>query len=79
VNRLRQLIKKPLRPIWLTPASRLFIDNMPVYDDASFYPIICVSASEAVPGGVTAQADGYMYIQGAADDAEAWSKVSLIV
>ncbi|RKP10460.1 tRNA A64-2'-O-ribosylphosphate transferase [Thamnocephalis sphaerospora] len=74
MDRLRRLLQKPLRPIWLTPASRLFIDNPPTYDDAPFIPVICVTASEAVAGGVTARTTGYMYIQGAADDAEAWSR-----
>ncbi|KAI8051944.1 tRNA A64-2'-O-ribosylphosphate transferase [Syncephalis plumigaleata] len=73
---LREIIRKPLRPIWLTPQSRLWLNDPPTYDDAPFYPIICVTASEAVVNGTiiaTTNVTNHVYIQGAADDAELWS------
>ncbi|SAM02783.1 hypothetical protein [Absidia glauca] len=69
VERLARLIKKPLRPVWLTPQSSL--DQ--AIDTSAFYPVICVSASEFIEGGCQARPSGFLYVQGSADDQEAWS------
>jgi tRNA A64-2'-O-ribosylphosphate transferase len=37
-----------------------------------FYPIVCITASEAVADGLDRR-NGYTYVQGAADDEESWS------
>ncbi|KAI8093707.1 tRNA A64-2'-O-ribosylphosphate transferase [Halteromyces radiatus] len=72
VERLAKLLKKPLRPIWLTPQSSL--SEAMDYTDCEFYPVICVSASQFIQdGGCQARPDGYLYVQGSADDQEAWS------
>ncbi|CEJ02977.1 Putative Initiator tRNA phosphoribosyl transferase [Rhizopus microsporus] len=42
-------LKKPLRPIWFTPQSCGAI--VPDFDDCSFWPVVCLSASEAVENG----------------------------
>eukprot|EP00124_Ichthyophonus_hoferi_P003993 Ihof_evm2s392 gene=Ihof_evmTU2s392 len=66
------VLDKPIRPLWITPATRMFVDCMPDYTDLPFYPIICLVASEATFSDGMEQRAGYMYIQGAADDHEAW-------
>ncbi|KAF9579421.1 hypothetical protein BGW38_004320 [Lunasporangiospora selenospora] len=64
---------KPLRPIWLTPQSFLLKDNMPDYEQLSFYPVICLCASQVAQDGME-ERDGYLYVQGSGDDEEMWSK-----
>ncbi|KAJ2851200.1 tRNA A64-2'-O-ribosylphosphate transferase [Coemansia brasiliensis] len=67
VGALTGQMKKPLRPVWITRDHRLAIP--PDFTDASFYPIICVSASSTEESG-----NGFMYVQGAADDHELWAE-----
>ncbi|XP_014553746.1 hypothetical protein COCVIDRAFT_106824 [Bipolaris victoriae FI3] len=64
---LRSKLKKPLRPIWITQKSSL-PDSAPSFSD--FHPIVLCTASRRVHG---AEASESGYIQGAADDHEAWS------
>ncbi|KAI4708658.1 hypothetical protein J4E89_006714 [Alternaria sp. Ai002NY15] len=64
---LRSKLKKPLRPIWVTQQSSL-PDSPPCFPD--FHPIVLCTASRRVRG---AEASESGYIQGAADDHEAWS------
>ncbi|THH04313.1 hypothetical protein EW145_g5614 [Phellinidium pouzarii] len=61
---------KPLRPIWITPASSV----LPAFgENTPFLPIICVSASKLVDEGSQRRREGYSYVQGAGDDHENWS------
>ncbi|KAI1316232.1 hypothetical protein EDD11_010279 [Mortierella claussenii] len=69
---LTMRLRKPIRPIWLTPQSFLFKDDMPDYSDAAFLPVICLSASRVVPEGME-ERDGYLYVQGSGDDEDMWS------
>ncbi|KAG0174566.1 hypothetical protein DFQ28_005721 [Apophysomyces sp. BC1034] len=71
MQHLDQLAKKPLRPIWFTPQSSLWLNELPSYDDSPFWPVICLSASQAVESACEAR-HGYLYVQGSADDQEAW-------
>lgn len=69
-----QLVK-PLRPIWFTPQSyNALLESPPDFQDADFYPVVCLSASEAVETGCQSR-PGYLYVQGSADDQEAWALV----
>ncbi|KAG1592355.1 hypothetical protein G6F48_002685 [Rhizopus delemar] len=61
-------LKKPLRPIWYTPQSSHAAD----FEESPFWPVICLSASEAVENGYQSR-PGYLYVQGSGDDQEAWS------
>ncbi|KAJ1343311.1 hypothetical protein BSLG_002337 [Batrachochytrium salamandrivorans] len=80
------LLEKPLRPIWVTPVTRMFMgcdsggqlwDD--VHADLSFTPILCISASmdplhmdmDDIP--VLHLESNFSYIQGAADDSEMWA------
>ncbi|KAJ2186331.1 tRNA A64-2'-O-ribosylphosphate transferase [Coemansia sp. RSA 532] len=66
VRELTKEMKKPVRPIWITRDHRLTIP--PDFTDAEFCPIVCVSASSTQDCS-----DGFMYVQGAADDHELWA------
>lgn len=57
-------LKKPLRPLWHTPQSIFFEDQMPDMSELPFTPIICLSASEAVD---VQPRVGFTYLQGCAD------------
>lgn len=71
-----QQLEKPLRPIWYTPQSydALIESPPPDFSDAPFCPVVCLSASEAVETGYQSR-PGYLYVQGSADDQEAWAFV----
>lgn len=64
---LRRAVKKPLRPLWITQGSTL-PNTPPSFPD--FHPVVLCTASRRVHGGEGSE-NGY--IQGAADDQEAWS------
>ncbi len=65
---LRSVLKKPLRPFWVTPDSTSTDEPTPSTD---YHTMICCTASRRVFGAEMTE-DGY--IQGAGDDSEGWSK-----
>ncbi|KAI1391070.1 initiator tRNA phosphoribosyl transferase [Hypoxylon trugodes] len=67
IDTLRQQIKKPLRPVWITQESQL-ITTDEIFDD--FHPVICCTSSRRVLGGEMSEGG---YIQGAGDDTENWA------
>ncbi|RUP45765.1 tRNA A64-2'-O-ribosylphosphate transferase [Jimgerdemannia flammicorona] len=69
---LSSVLAKPLRPIWFTPQSFLFLNDLPDYSQMPFWPVVCLSASAAVQAGMEWR-QGYLYVQGSADDHEMWS------
>jgi len=65
-------LKRPLRPIWVTPAS-----HIPSLTNTAYYPVVCVCASRVVEHGLERRmASVFTYVQGAGDDHETWSHVS---
>ncbi|KAF1362252.1 hypothetical protein EJ07DRAFT_108794 [Lizonia empirigonia] len=64
---LRSKLQKPLRPLWVTQSSTV---PQAAPDFPAFHPVILCTASRRVQG---AEASEGGYIQGAADDHEAWS------
>ncbi|KAH9966288.1 tRNA A64-2'-O-ribosylphosphate transferase [Russula compacta] len=63
-------LARQLRPLWVTPASARFPH---VASDASFLPVICVSASRAVDVWTERRTGGFSYVQGSGDDHESWA------
>ncbi|KAI9807339.1 MAG: hypothetical protein M1833_000082 [Piccolia ochrophora] len=61
---IRAVLTKPLKPLWVTPSTPLPL-SPPFFAD--FHPLILVTASRTTPH---AEID---YVQGAADDSEAWA------
>ncbi|PNS15468.1 Diadenosine 5',5'''-P1,P4-tetraphosphate phosphorylase 2 [Sphaceloma murrayae] len=66
LDRIRKTLRKPLTPVWVTQAS-----DVPMIDDQlAYYPIVLCTASGRDAGNAIS---GFDYVQGAADDAEAWA------
>ena len=68
---ISEIMTKPLRPLWITPDSRMETQD---WSDLPFFPVVCLTASDAVSNGIDRR-NGYSYVQGAADDHELWSMV----
>jgi tRNA A64-2'-O-ribosylphosphate transferase len=64
---LKNKVKKPLKPIWVTWES-ILPDEAPHFDH--FVPIVLCTASKKVKGTEISEGG---YIQGAGDDSEGWS------
>eukprot|EP01135_Chromosphaera_perkinsii_P002563 Nk52_evm79s224 gene=Nk52_evmTU79s224 len=66
-------VAKPLRPLWITPATK-YVEDIDLHA-MEFYPIVCFSVSEVVTtaDGIVTKGN-FNYIQGCADDHEAWSR-----
>lgn len=69
LDELRARVKKPMRPFWVTPATSLDLLSTADVDD-SFATVVLCTASSKPSIGVR---DDPNYVQGAADDHEAWS------
>ncbi|KAF6223650.1 hypothetical protein HO133_000493 [Letharia lupina] len=67
LSSLRSVLKKPLRPSWVTHDSTSTHETGP---STHYHTIICCTASRRVFGAEMSE-DGY--IQGAGDDSEGWS------
>ncbi|KAL3684258.1 hypothetical protein R1sor_002280 [Riccia sorocarpa] len=76
IEQLSNRLKKPLRPLWVSQNSVIWLNELPELDDWPFTPIILVSASK--PSVFTQRytdADfSWSYIPGAADDEESWAR-----
>lgn len=69
-------LKKPLRPLWISQRTVIWLNEVPEYDSWDFTPIILVSASATI-GSVqhrTTSEFSWNYIPGAGDDEESWSR-----
>lgn len=64
---IRAQTTKPLRPLWVTPESYIFSEDV-IFED--YHPVICCTASRRVPGGEVSEGG---YIQGSGDDTENWA------
>jgi tRNA A64-2'-O-ribosylphosphate transferase len=69
LDELREKVKKPMRPYWVTPATSL--DSLSkAEEDDEFATVVLCTASSKPSIDVRNDPD---YVQGAADDHEAWS------
>ncbi|MCJ1270501.1 hypothetical protein MMC22_010398 [Lobaria immixta] len=68
LSSLRTVLKKPLRPAWITPETDP--SDCRLSDATSeFYPVVCCTASRRSSDSGSSST----YIQGAGDDSESWS------
>ncbi|KAL3137186.1 hypothetical protein ABBQ32_006750 [Trebouxia sp. C0010 RCD-2024] len=86
VGRLAAVLDKPLRPIWLSQESRMWLNEMADHANLPFTPLYLVSASKPQPqrqsievggemkGEVGVQTYSYTYVPGAGDDEESWAE-----
>nr|AKM76541.1 initiator tRNA phosphoribosyl transferase family protein [Hypseocharis bilobata] len=73
---LASSLKKPLRPLWISQKTVIWLNEVPDHDSWDFTPIILVSASSAT--GIiqrrTTTEFSWNYIPGAGDDEESWAR-----
>ncbi|RVW96352.1 Uncharacterized protein C3F10.06c [Vitis vinifera] len=70
-------LKKPLRPLWISQKTVIWLNEVPDCDSWDFTPMILVSASSST--GIfqnrTTSEFSWKYIPGAGDDEESWARV----
>lgn len=73
---LATCLKKPLRPLWISQRSVVWLNEIPDLESWDFTPIILVSASSST--GLTqirtTSEHSWSYIAGAGDDEESWAR-----
>lgn len=73
---LAACLKKPLRPLWISQKTVIWLNEVPDHDSWDFTPIILVSASSST--GFThirtTSEHSWNYIAGAGDDEESWAR-----
>ncbi|RVW38329.1 Uncharacterized protein C3F10.06c [Vitis vinifera] len=69
-------LKKPLRPLWISQKTVIWLNEVPDCDSWDFTPMILVSASSST--GIfqnrTTSEFSWKYIPGAGDDEESWAR-----
>lgn len=76
IDSLASKIVKPLRPLWISQKSVIWLNEVPDYNSWNFTPIILVSAS-ASQGKIQQRCTSeysWHYIPGAGDDEESWAR-----
>ncbi|CAJ2676290.1 unnamed protein product [Trifolium pratense] len=75
---LASSLKKPLRPLWISQKTVIWLNEVPHHDSWDFTPIILVSASSSSNNvsqhNRTTSEFSWNYIPGAGDDEESWSR-----
>lgn len=73
---LAECLKKPLRPLWISQRSVIWLNEVPDHDSWDFTPIILVSASSSTGFTQirTTSEHSWNYIAGAGDDEESWAR-----
>lgn len=73
---LAACLKKPLRPLWISQKTVIWLNEVPDHDSWDFTPIILVSASSStgVSQHRTTSEFSWNYIPGAGDDEESWAR-----
>uniref|UniRef100_A0ACD6AHS8 Uncharacterized protein n=2 Tax=Avena sativa TaxID=4498 RepID=A0ACD6AHS8_AVESA len=76
IHSLELSLRKPLRPLWISQSTRIWLNEVPEHELWEFTPIILVSASAS--GTVATQRMSsefsWRYIPGAGDDEESWAR-----
>ncbi|KAL5572554.1 hypothetical protein UlMin_022151 [Ulmus minor] len=69
-------LKKPLRPLWISQKTVIWLNEVPDHDSWDFTPIILVSASVSTgfAQSRTTSEFSWNYIPGAGDDEESWAR-----
>ncbi|XP_068642194.1 tRNA A64-2'-O-ribosylphosphate transferase isoform X2 [Aristolochia californica] len=76
ISSLAQSLKKPLRPLWVSQKTVVWLNEVPDFDSWDFTPVILVSASSSngiVQHRFTSEFSWH-YISGAGDDEESWAR-----
>ncbi|KAI3724837.1 hypothetical protein L1987_64604 [Smallanthus sonchifolius] len=75
---ISSLLKKPLRPLWISQKTVIWLNEVPDYSSWDFTPIILISASASsdIYRQKTSSEFSWNYIAGAGDDEESWARGS---
>ncbi|XP_074263821.1 uncharacterized protein LOC141586481 isoform X2 [Silene latifolia] len=76
ISSLAMSLRKPLRPLWISQKSVIWLNEVPDHDSWNFTPIILVSASSQ-DGFIQHRGStefSWNYIPGAGDDEESWAR-----
>jgi tRNA A64-2'-O-ribosylphosphate transferase len=76
ISSLVHYLKKPLRPLWISQNTLIWLNEVPPYQSWDFTPVILVSASGRdglIKQSVQAEFS-WRYIPGAGDDEESWAR-----
>ncbi|KAK1418570.1 hypothetical protein QVD17_27715 [Tagetes erecta] len=73
---ISSLLKKPLRPLWISQKTVIWLNEVPDYNSWDFTPIILISASASsdIYRQKTSSEFSWNYIPGAGDDEESWAR-----
>ncbi|KAI4350798.1 hypothetical protein L6164_005213 [Bauhinia variegata] len=73
---LAACLRKPLRPLWISQKTVIWLNEVPDHDSWNFTPIILVSASSStgIVQNRTTSEYSWNYIPGAGDDEESWAR-----
>ncbi|KAK7319947.1 hypothetical protein RJT34_04676 [Clitoria ternatea] len=73
---LAACLRKPLRPLWISQKTVIWLNEVPHHESWDFTPIILVSASSStgVSQHRTTSEFSWNYIPGAGDDEESWAR-----
>lgn len=73
---LASSLKKPLRPLWVSQKTVIWLNEVPEYDAWDFTPIIlvCASTSNGIAQNRISSEFSWNYISGAGDDEESWAR-----
>ncbi|XP_062229010.1 tRNA A64-2'-O-ribosylphosphate transferase isoform X3 [Phragmites australis] len=76
INSLALRLQKPLRPLWISQRTRIWLNEVPEHESWDFTPIILISASasNAVATQRMSSEFSWHYIPGAGDDEESWAR-----
>lgn len=76
IDTVSSSLRKPLRPLWISQRTLIWLNEVPDYNSWDFTPIILISAS-ATNGIIqqrTTSEFSWHYIPGAGDDEESWAR-----
>uniref|UniRef100_A0A7S3XDB8 Initiator tRNA phosphoribosyl transferase n=1 Tax=Picocystis salinarum TaxID=88271 RepID=A0A7S3XDB8_9CHLO len=68
---LSDALQKPLRPLWISQNSVVWLNEIPKVHELDFHPIILLSASQVT--SYPRRESDWVYIPGAGDDEESWA------
>lgn len=73
---LASCLKKPLRPLWISQKTVIWLNEVPDASSWDFTPIILLSASSSsgIVQHMTTSEFSWNYIPGAGDDEESWAR-----
>ncbi|CAA2967731.1 Hypothetical predicted protein [Olea europaea subsp. europaea] len=69
-------LRKPLRPLWISQKTVIWLNEVPEYDSWDFTPVILISASSpsSTFQKLSTSEFSWNYIAGAGDDEESWAR-----